>query len=106
MSFRRGLSYLEVLACVTIIGVLSLVIVPRLGQGKDNASRSLCELNRQMIEMETVLFARQYGRWPKANLSDIADQSKFFPDGLPKCPVDESTYTIDVKTGRVNGHQH
>ena len=40
------------------------------------------------------------------NLSDIGANSSYFPDGLPICPVDGSSYSIDTTTLRVNGHTH
>jgi hypothetical protein len=46
------------------------------------------------------------GSWPAADLSDIATNTDYFPEGIPKCPVDDSVYSIDVATHRVTGHSH
>ncbi|MDM4016626.1 competence type IV pilus major pilin ComGC [Roseiconus lacunae] len=103
---RRGVSYLEVLACVTIIGVISLVIVPRLGRGKEKAMSAACQLNVEMIEVQATLFHRRTGRWPNRRLTDLEANADYFPEGIPVCPVDQSAYTFDTGAGRVNGHQH
>ncbi|OYP34431.1 competence type IV pilus major pilin ComGC [Rhodopirellula sp. MGV] len=105
-SPSKGISYLELVASVTIIGVLAAAIIPRLGRGKEQANATACELNVRMIELQTVLFYREQGRWPDRYLSEIAADPRYFPDGLPVCPVDGTRYIVAPDTGRVNGHRH
>lgn len=102
---RRGLSLLELLACVTILAVLVTVIAPRLSTGGGVAKTRACSVNREVIEVQAALWKRSKGSWPQGDLSDVFASPQHFPEGGLRCPVDGSPYTID-KSGRVIGHNH
>lgn len=102
---RRGLSLMELLAVVMIMGVLAIVVVPRLSSGATNAKTSSCEVNTAIIEVQAVLWRRDYGNWPASDLQTIGADKGFFPEGLPICPHGQA-YKIDASTGRVVAHKH
>ena len=97
---------MEVMAAVVILGILAAVIVPRLSNHQDTAKKSACYANKGDIELQVKLWKRNNGSYPQANLSDIGPSTAYFPSGLPTCPVDGTSYTIDTTTGRVTGHTH
>ncbi|MCA9125975.1 MAG: prepilin-type N-terminal cleavage/methylation domain-containing protein [Planctomycetales bacterium] len=103
---RRGLSLLEMLACITIIGIVAAVIVPRLGSGGEVAKINACNIQRETIQIQSLLWRRATGDWPSSTLSDIGADVVYFPEGLPTCPLDDSSYTLDTDTGLVVGHDH
>ena len=37
---------------------------------------------------------------------DIGANIEYFPEGLPSCPVDGSSYTFDSATETITGHNH
>lgn len=103
---RRGLSLLELLACVTILAVLTMAILPRLGNGAAHARSESCRVNIHVLEVQCALWRREHGQWPMSSMSDIGADQTFFPEGLPVCPVDETPYVLDSHTGRIQPHQH
>lgn len=103
---RVGVSLAEMLAAAAIVGIVALVVVPRLAGGSGTAKRSACHARRGNIEMQAQLWYRNKGGWPLASLGDIGADVNYFPEGLKTCPVDGSTYTLDTSTGRVIGHDH
>jgi prepilin-type N-terminal cleavage/methylation domain-containing protein len=107
MSLRRpGLSLLELLAVVTLVGILAVIVIPRFSTQSVNAKRNACSVNKHNIEVQCQLWLRQKNASPLANLSDIGADQSFFPEGLPVCPVDGSAYTINTTTQHLNGHTH
>ncbi len=103
---RPAFSLLEVLAIVTILGILVGLIVPRFtGQAK-SAQHNACAVNQGNIEIQCQLWYRNQGSWPAGNLANIGADRQYFPDGLPRCPVDGSSYTLDSNSGLVIGHNH
>ncbi len=56
-----------------------------------------------MTGLQVRLWKRSKSSYPAANLSDIAADVSYFPAGLPVCPVDGTSYTINTTTGRVIG---
>lgn len=102
----RGLTIVELLAVVALLGVLAAVLIPRAIEPIGEAKRGACFLNRGEIELQAQLWRRNTGSWPAASLSDVGGDLSYFPSGLPTCPVDGTTYTIDTTTGQVIGHSH
>jgi general secretion pathway protein G len=104
---RRGLSLLELVAAITILGILAAIVMPRFGDSAKGAKKAACHTNKMNIEVQTQLWFRKKNAWPATNLSDIGADRNFFPDAaVPTCPVDGSAYTIDASTHRVIGHTH
>ena len=88
--YRRGFSLLEMLATVTIMGILAVVVIPRFGNQSVEVKKSACQAMRGNLEVQAQLWFRTHGRWPGSSLKDIAADPRYLPDGLPACPVDGS----------------
>ena len=103
---RVGISMLEILAVVALMGIIAMIVLPRLA-GKDTPAKiNSCHVNKGNIEVQAQLWFRNKGVWPLASLGDIGADSTYFSEGLPSCPVDGSDYVFDAATQRVSGHQH
>ncbi len=103
---RKGLSLLEVLMVVTIMGILSAIVIPRLTGPVASSKAAGCHTNKATIDVQTQLWMRNKGSWPASDLSDIGADPAYFPDGLPTCPAAGGPYQLDPVTGRVLGHNH
>ncbi len=99
-------SLLELLAVVTILGIIAAVILPRASGGHDESKRQACFVNQGDIEIQAEIWMHNTESWPAATLSDIGADTGYFPEGIPTCPVDGTAYTIDPNTGLVIGHNH
>jgi type II secretory pathway pseudopilin PulG len=103
---RTGLGLLELIAVVTLVGILAIVVIPRFTNQSLTAKKNACFVNKQNIEVQCQLWRRQKNALPQSNLSDIGADPQYFPDGLPACPVDGTAYTFDTAAQRVTGHTH
>lgn len=103
---HRAFTLTELMAVLGVLGVLALVIVPRLMVHNDGAKRAACLANQGDIELQVKLWHRDQGSYPAADLSDIGSNAAYFPGGVPVCPVDGAAYTIDTSSGIVTGHTH
>ena len=104
-AFRRAaFSLTELMAVVAIIAVVAAIIVVRATGGSASSKSAACESIQGDIEIQAEIWRHNTGSWP-ANLSDIGADVNYFPTGVPACPVDGTTYTID-SAGRVVGHAH
>jgi type II secretory pathway pseudopilin PulG len=97
---------IELIAVVAILGVIALLIVPRMSSQRASGNRTSCFNQKAEIELQVKLWKRNNGSYPAANLSNIGADTSYFPVGLPNCPVDGTSYTISTTTGRVTGHTH
>jgi len=97
-----GFSLLELLAVITIIGLIASILVPRISTTATTAKQKTCSHNRAQLNAAIEAYYLTNGVFP-SSLSDI-DTPDTFPDGIPKCPVSELTYTINASTHRIQGH--
>ncbi len=101
---RPAFSLMELLAVVTILGIIAALIVPRVTSSTDIAKIKTCDHNHTEINITVEQYFMNTGNWPADDLSDIGADINYFPDGLPTCPVTGTAYRLDPTTHRVIGH--
>ena len=100
---RKAFSLMELLAVVTILGIIAAMVVPRVSTSSATAKANVHAHNKASINGAVERWYVDKGTWPANNLSDIGADVNYFPDGLPANPVDPATpYTIDGTTHRVD----
>ncbi len=99
---QRGFSLLELLAVVTILGIIAAIVVPRITTSSDVARTQTNAHNKATINAAVERYYVNEATWPANDLSDIGADADYFPDGLPTNPVDGSAYTLNGTTHRVN----
>lgn len=102
----RGFSLLELLAVVAIVGAIAGVALVSFRSTSDTAKKRACYVTKGEIDVQVRLWYRDKGTWPQNTLGDIGTDTAYFPSGLPTCPLDGSTYSLDSSTHRVLGHTH
>ena len=108
-SRRKGaFTLIEILAGVVILGILAVVVVPRVLASSATAKTNACYQNKAAINTGVEKYYFDTGGWPVDALTDIGVDDNYFPDGIPVCPVDGSAYALDAVSGnhRVDGHAH
>jgi general secretion pathway protein G len=99
---RRGFSLLELLAVVTILGIIAVVVIPRISVSSSKAKTEANNQNKAEINSAVERWYFEKGAWPANDLSDIGADTNYFPSGLPTNPVDGSSYSLNATTKRVN----
>jgi general secretion pathway protein G len=99
---RRGFSLLELLAVVTILGIIAAIIVPRVSVSSSTAKTKVRDHHKATINAAVERYYVDNNSWPATDLSDIGVNTNYFPDGVPTNPVDGSAYSLNATTHRVN----
>lgn len=99
---RRGFSLLELLAVVTILGIIAAIIVPRVTVSSSTAKTKVRDHHKSTINAAVERFYVDSNSWPANDLSDIGANANYFPDGVPTNPVDGTAYSLNATTHRVN----
>jgi general secretion pathway protein G len=99
---RAGFSLMELLAVVTILGIIAAIIVPRVAISSDTAKTKVNSHNKATINAAVERWYIEKGTWPANNLSDIGADTNYFPDGVPVNPTNGTAYSLNATTHRVN----
>jgi general secretion pathway protein G len=99
---KAGFSLLELLAVVTILGVIAAIIVPRVTTSSATAKTKVRDHQKATINAAVERYYIDNNVWPANDLSDIAANVNYFPSGIPTNPVDGSAYALNSTTHRVN----
>src|SRR4029079_17210201 len=100
---------MELLAVVTILGIIAAMVLSRVMVSTDEAKEKTCLHNRTEINVTVEQYYLHNGVWPANNLSDISADPNYFPDGLPTCPVSGQPYPLRPTNEPLNArreHRH
>ncbi len=98
---RSGFSLMELLAVVTILGIIAAIVIPRVSVSSATAKQKVHEHNTATINASVERYYINTGGWPADDLTDIGADTSYFPDGIPVNPVDSSVYALNTTTHRV-----
>jgi len=107
MRSKKGFTLVELMIVVLILGALAAIAIPRIMGGAAAARANACATNIDLINSQIELFNANTGSWP-GNLQAVTQDTDYFPDGEPVCPVDGGTYPNALVNNRVDasGHAH
>ena len=106
MRGQKGFTIIETLLIVILISILAAIVIPRFTTGSRRAKVQSCEMNRAIVNTSVETFFFTEGTWPEDSLGDIKSNNNYFPDGIPTCPVDLTSYELAPSPKkRVTGHR-
>ncbi len=101
-----GFTAIEVILIVIAISILAAIVIPRFMVNTRMARVQACEMNRAIINTQVESYYQFEATWPMDTLDDIKINPRYFPDGIPTCPLDESSYQLIASPHhRVSGHR-
>ena len=99
---RAAFSLMELLAVVTILGIIAAIIVPRVSVSSDTAKAKTNAHNKAQINAAVERWYIEKSAWPANMLLDISADVNYFPTGLPTNPVNNAAYSLNAVTHRIN----
>ena len=77
---QKGFTLLELLVVVVIVGILTAIAVPRIGNLTQNAERSAVEANLRTIDSAIMMYRSETGSYPDS-LDVLKDYLQDVPTG-------------------------
>ncbi len=102
---QKGVTLIELLIVVLIIGALSAIAIPRISKSATNAKTRLCHTNLDIINTAIEEYSHNKGGYP-SELKEVTDNITYFPEGEPICPITGKNYPKGLKNSRVDASKH
>jgi prepilin-type N-terminal cleavage/methylation domain-containing protein len=103
---NKGFTVLEVMLVVILISILAAIVIPRFAVSTKRAKVQSCEMQRAIINKQVESYFFVEATWPLDDMSDIKANNNYFPDGVPTCPVDLTSYVLRPSPyHRISGHR-
>ena len=91
---RKGLTLIELLIVVIILGALAAIAIPRMSQNSTTAKQRACQTNLATMNAQIELYNANTGAYP-VSLATLTGDPNYFPNGAPACPsTPPGTYTM------------
>jgi general secretion pathway protein G len=106
MRNRYGLTLIELLIVVIILGALAAIAIPRITTSATTAKSNACTTNVDTLNTAIEMYKMDNGTYP--TLDTLTSDPNYFPDGAPHCPFSDGTtfpYVIG-SNNRVTAHSH
>ncbi len=97
---QHGFSLLELLAVVTILGIIAAMLLPRVNVSSDLAQAAADDKNIAEINSAVERYYLNTGNFP-TQISDL-EHIDYFPEGIPVSPVTGDPYALNARTHRVD----
>jgi type II secretion system protein G len=106
MRSRKGLTLIELLIVVIILGALAAIAIPRITTSATTAKQNACTTNIDTLNTSIEMYHVDKGSYPGV-LTTLTADVNYFPDGAPTCPFSVA-YTMDATTHRIvtSAHSH
>lgn len=97
---KRGVTLIELLLVVVILGVLAAIAIPRITASSTTAKINACATNIDIMNSQIEMYRADTGSYP-ATLDALVTDPNYFPDDLPVCPSG-GTYTMSSDPARTS----
>ena len=97
---KKGLTLVELLLVVIILGVIATIAIPRITASSDTAKQNACATNIDIMNSQIELYRADKGSYP-GTLTALVTDPNYFPELLPVCPS-SGTYSMTGTMPRVS----
>ena len=108
MRNRKGLTLVELLIVVIILGALAAIAIPRITTSSTTAKQNACNTNVDTLNTAIEMYKMDKSSYP-ASLTTLTGDANYFPDGAPACPFNNGSTTYPYvmnSSNRITPHSH
>lgn len=102
---RRGVTLIELLLVIVVLGTLAAIAIPRLCESAQNARANACATNIDIMNSQIKIYTGDNNGSCPPTLETITTDANLFPDGAPTCPFG-TAYPDALDNSRVDDSSH
>lgn len=103
MRNKKGLTLIELLIVVIILGALAAIAIPRISTSSRTAKQNACNTNVDTLNTAIEMYKIDNGSYP-SQLTDVTGDPNYFDSGdVPTCPYGDAYV---YSSNRVTSHDH
>ena len=102
---KSGVTLIELLMVVLLLAVLAILAVPRISQSSQAAKLNACIATIEVINTIVEMHNANNGSYP-ATLTVVTQNTAFFPEGEPTCPLTGEVYPNALVNDRLDVATH
>jgi prepilin-type N-terminal cleavage/methylation domain-containing protein len=100
---KKGITLIELLLVVIILGALAALAIPRISSSATTAKQNTCATNVDIINSQMEMYYAEKGSYP--TLVNLFADANYFPEGAPVCPVSATaTYSLNARNRATCNH--
>ena len=106
MRSKKGLTLIELLIVVIILGALAAIAIPRVTVSATTAKINACNANVDSLNKAMEMYKVDNSLTSYPTLATVTADINYFPDGAPVCPFGTAYALKGDGTNRVQPHSH
>ena len=97
LNNKKGFTLVELVVVMVILGILMVILIPRITGIQDGAKKTACQSNLRILDSATALWVSENPTANTAGSATLPNLTAYIDESNAKCPAG-GAYAVDATT--------